>query len=308
MKKSLSIMLTLIMTLALTTPALAADNNQPVSEKTYYNEYDYILSIEQASSEELAELGLTKEQANKIVSTFETALRERAALPEETLLGYGYTQDEISALHTYNTRSTLPVDTMRAITGTCTGQITASWMTEREATFRYDWRWDHAPIMKLGDSVAIRWLAYDVNANVVDVYKSSYSSNINYYWNGAKRFSLSGSWEPNLEFNSLNLQFNEGEHFQSSTTITEEAFAGDGYVKVSIKLEPGVIRSIDYVRVAALYGHTTIGPNFPSISLSLPLSLSISFDGNTLIDPIAPAQVSIHIGSSSSKPIIYDRS
>lgn len=40
MKKSLSIMLTLIMTLALTTPALAADNNQPVSEKTYYNEYD----------------------------------------------------------------------------------------------------------------------------------------------------------------------------------------------------------------------------------------------------------------------------
>lgn len=306
MKKILAIALVFIMTFGLSVPALATGDNQAIYEETYFNEYDYILGIEQASSEELLEMGLTKEQATEIISTFMNALQERAALPDETLLGYGYTQDEIRTLRTYNSRSTLSPDAMRAITGTCTGQITASWMTEKDATFMYRWEWDHAPVMKLKDSVAMRWIAVDKNADEKNVIISSKSGNINYYWNGSKRFSRSGTWEPNLEFNSVNLQFEESENFQSSTTITEEAYAGDGHIKVSIKLKSGVVASLDYITVAALYGHSTVGPSFPSISLSPTGSISIGFSGNLVIDPIAPAQVMIEIGSSSSKPTVTD--
>lgn len=297
------------MVLSISVPALAADDGQSVPSETHFNEYDYILSIEQASSEELSAMGLTKEDAAEIVSSFTAALQERATLPDETLLGYGYTQDEIYALRAYNSRnlrSTLSPDAIRGITGTCTGSISATWMTDTEATFMYRWEWDHAPIMKLKDSVAMRWLAFDKYGEDRDVTMTSRTANINYYWNGAKRFSRSGSWEPNLEFNSLNLQFEESENFQSSTTMTEEAYAGDGHIKVSIKLESGVESRIKYIKVAALYGHTTIGGDFPSISLSLPASISIGFSGNFSIDSIAPAQVKIEIGNSSSSPVVTD--
>lgn len=308
MKKILAIALVFIMTFGLSVPALATGNDQAAYEETYFNEYDYILSIERASSEELSEMGLTKEQATEIISTFMNALQERAALPDETLLGYGYTQDEIRALRTFNnSRSTVSADTMRAITGTCTGQITASWMTERDATFMYRWEWDHAPVMMLKDSAAMRWIAVDEYADEKDVIISSKSGNINYYWNGSKRFSRSGTWENNtMEFNAVNLQFEESENFQSSTTITEEAYAGDGHIKVSVKLKSTVVAKLEYIKVAALYGHTTVGPSFPSISLSPPNSISIGFSGSFIVDSIAPAQVMIEIGSSSSKPIVTD--
>lgn len=142
-------------------------------------------------------------------------------------------------------------------------------------------------------------------ADDIDVTITSHSSNINYYSNGTKCFSRRGSWEPNLEFNSLNLQFEEAETYQSSTT-TDKAYALDGHVKVSVKLESGVESRIKYIKVAALYGHTTIGADFPSISLSVPASISIGFSGNLSIDSIASAQAKIEIGSSSSRPVVTD--
>ena len=178
-------------------------------------------------------------------------------------------------------------------------------MDNTEATFMYQWEWDHAPLVRLKDSVAMRWLAFDKYADDIDVTITSHSSNINYYSNGTKCFSRRGSWEPNLEFNSLNLQFEEAETYQSSTT-TDKAYALDGHVKVSVKLESGVESRIKYIKVAALYGHTTIGADFPSISLSVPASISIGFSGNLSIDSIASAQAKIEIGSSSSRPVVTD--
>lgn len=308
MKKFISVALSLILALSLTIPVLATDDGQSVHAETHFNEYDYILSIQQASPEKLSDMGLTSEDAAEIVASFTAALQERATLPTETLLGYGYTHDEIYALRTYNSRnlrSTLSPDVMRAISGTCTGSISSTWMTNTEATFMYQWEWDHAPLVRLKDSVAMRWLAFDKYADDIDVTITSHSSNINYYSNGTKCFSRRGSWEPNLEFNSLNLQFEEAETYQSSTT-TDKAYALDGHVKVSVKLESGVESRIKYIKVAALYGHTTIGDDFPSISLSVPASISIGFSGNLSIDSIASAQAKIEIGSSSSRPVVTD--
>ena len=75
---------------------------------------------------------------------------------------------------------------------------------------------------------------------------------------------------------------------------------------ISVKLESGVESRIKYIKVAALYGHTTIGADFPSISLSVPASISIGFSGNLSIDSIASAQAKIEIGSSSSRPVVTD--
>ena len=303
MKKIMSFILVMVMVFAVPVTSLAS-NNETVVDTVYMNEYDYIVFLQKATQEELVTMGLSRTEANTIIDDFEAALQERASLSEETLYGLGYTQDEIDALYTYNERSIMSVETMRAITGTCTGNITASYATAKEVTFKYDWVWDHAPIMKLKDSVAMRWLAYDLNGYEVDVTKTSEKCSISYYWNGQVQFTRSGTQEPNLDFNSINVQFDESEKFQSPTNMTEEAYAGNGYVRVTVKIESGVNNSISYTKVAALYGHSTLGADAPSISLSVPASISINFSGNIAIDSIAEAKVKITKSSDPNRPSV----
>lgn len=303
MKKIVSFILVLAMSLTLPVTAFAS-NDEVVVDTVYVNEYDYIVALQNATQEELDAMGLTRAEADEVIADFETALQERASLPEETLYGLGYTQNEIDALRAYNARGIMPLETMYAISGTCTGSITASYATAREVTFKYAWAWDHAPIIKLKDSVAMRWLAYDSAGHEIDVTKSSEKCSISYYWNGQAQFTRSGTQEPNLSFNSINVQFDESEKFQSSTTMTEEAYAGNGYLRVTVKVEPEVTNSISFVKVAALYGHTTIGVNGPSISASPTGSISISFSGNTAIDPIGGAKVKITKSSDPNRPSV----
>ena len=154
----------------------------------------------------------------------------------------------------------------------------------------------------------MRWLAYDKNGYEVDVTKTSEKCSISYYWNNRVQFTRSGTQEPDLDFNSLNIQFDEAENFQSSTTMTEEAYAGNGYVRVSVKVEPEVHNSISYLKVAALYGHTTVGVGSPSIGLSPAGTISISFSGtiNSVIDSIAGDKVKITKTEDPNSPNVSD--
>lgn len=133
MKKIIAFILVMVMVSALPVTSFAS-NNETVVDTVYMNEYDYIVALQKATQEELAAMGLSKTEADTIIADFEAALQERASLSEETLYGLGYTQDEIEALHAYNERSVMSVETMRAITGTCTGNITASYATAKEVT------------------------------------------------------------------------------------------------------------------------------------------------------------------------------
>lgn len=303
MKKFLSIILSLTIIFTLAVPALAADNTN--TQITYSNEYDYIVMLQNSTPEELAELGMTQADVTATVDAFYKALAERATLPDETLIGYGYTPSEIEILRSYNPLSRTTATTnskttadLRAVTGTLTGKIKLNNCGTKYATFRYEWSWDHSPIMTLRDSAAMRWLAYDSNGYEFDLIKTSETVNIDYYWNTTYKFSRTGSQEPNLEFNSINVQFEEAELFQSSTGMTEQAYAKNGTIKVSLKVDDNVDNKINYIKVAALYGHTTIGPNFPSISLSPAGSISISFSGNVSIDKIGGHKVKIGTDST----------
>lgn len=83
MKKIASLFIALIMLLSLSVTAFA-NEREVVIGTVHTNEYDYILSLQNATTEELAEMGLTRAQANEVISEFEAALQERASLPDET--------------------------------------------------------------------------------------------------------------------------------------------------------------------------------------------------------------------------------
>lgn len=303
MKKMISFMLVLLMSLALPVASLAG-NDEIVIDTIYMNEYDYIAALQKATKEDLAVMGLSRTEADMVIADFEMALQERASLSEETLYGLGYTQDEIDALYACKARSIMSVEAMRAISGTCTGNITASYATAKEVTFKYDWAWDHAPIMKFKDSVAVRWLAYDAKGYEMDVTRTGEKCSINYFWNGQVQFTRSGTQEPNLDFNSINVQFDELEQFQSPATVTREAYAGNGYVRITVKVESGVNNNISYLKAAALYGHSTFNVHAPSISLSPAGSISINFSGGQSTDSIAGAKVKITKSSDPNRPSV----
>lgn len=140
MRKFLSAIIAIIMIFSLSATAFAAETEE-VIQTTYTNEYDYIVAIQEMSDEELNEIGMTPADVDATVSAFYAALAERAALPVETLVGYGYTNEEIAILKSQNattyslSSSALSDEQMRALTGTCTGTITSSYLSTRYATF-----------------------------------------------------------------------------------------------------------------------------------------------------------------------------
>lgn len=282
----------------LTTTAFAADSTSTENEGHTMNEYDYIAELRQANSNELADMGITRAEADIIVSEFEDALFERATLPDNKLAGMGYTADEISSFRAYAAGARLADAEIRALTGTCTGNIKVRNCGTKYATFYYTWEWDHCPLIPLSDSAAVRWLAYDTNGYEFSVIQTGLDVEIEYYWNNTLQFTREGEEEPGLEFNTVNIQFDVTEIFYKSNTIPEEAYAKKGKITISLEVDDSVTNEINYILVAGLYGHTTIGSVYPSVSLSPGESVSIDFSGNLAIDPVAAKKAKINRGST----------
>lgn len=79
-------------------------------------------------------------------------------------------------------------------------------------------------------------------------------------------------------------------------------YAVQGYnveaIRYILKNDDSVKNKINYIKVAALYGHTILGFDFPSISLSPSGAISIGFSGNLSIDAIGGHKVKIGADSS----------
>lgn len=297
----MSFAIALVILLGLPVKAFALDNtivSSDLSEyKTFSNEYDYLLMLQNCTQEELAELGMKEEDVENLEESFYKAIEERAALSVEELLGFGYTQEEISILKAYSNGARVSGSEIRSLAAVLTASIKLNNCGTKTATFRYEWSWDHAPFMALEDSAAMRWIAYDKNGYELDVTKTVEEVKINYYLGDVRRATFSGTQEPNLEFNSINVQFSENILVGSDNGPTT-AYGKDGSIKITVKVEDSVDNEINYIKVAALYGHTLIGANAPSISLSPTGSISISFSGNTKIDKLGGHKVKIGVGST----------
>lgn len=294
---SLVIVVTLCFT-AMATTAFAMSDASAENAIQTINEYDYVMELSQATDEELAELGVTQAEANIVVSQFEDALMERASLPDSDLIGMGYTVDEISSLRSYAAGAKLVDAEIRGLTGTCTGNIKVRNCGTKYATFYYTWEWDHCPIMTLSDSAAVRWLAYDTNGYEFNIIQTGLDVEIDYYWNNTLQFTREGEEEPGLEFNTVNIQFDVTEIFYKSDTIPEDAYAKNGKITISVQVDDSVNNKINYILVAGLYGHTTIGSVYPSVSLSPSESVSIDFSGNLAIDSVASKKAKVNRGST----------
>lgn len=296
-RKTMFLLLLAALLLANSFPAFAASAEKS-GEFELYNEYDYVRTIDESTMSELQEMELSTQEADKIVEEFEKGLVARAALSDVELTALGYTQEEISLLRAFRDGDVLTDAELRAVSGTCTGKFQRNFVLGSKAEFTYIWTWDHCPIFTLSDASAIRWLVYDVNGHEIGVNVIEKHLKVNYHYKalggiGDFAFTTTGKNQENLDTNAINMQFPVISWKTNSAGYSTECFAKSGSVAVIVQVPAGVQNQIHHITVAGLYGHTTAGIGFPSISVA-PHSIGISFTGNLKIDQIAGRKATIY--------------
>ncbi len=182
MKKQHALSFLLVVTIIFSLILTASASEPAVIQIDSFNEYDYIERIQESSPKELEEVGLSVQEAQVIISEFYNALSERAALSDDELHAYGYSDHQIDLLHSFAAGQTLSSSELRSLGATCNGEIVRTYCIGKSARFSYTFTWQSCPIMTLSDSAAMRWIAYDDNGNTIGVEQSSRSISVEYHF------------------------------------------------------------------------------------------------------------------------------
>ena len=182
-KRIAPLLFSVLLSLTILTPAYAAEaftGNSGTTEVNVYNEYDYIMALKNAPSQQ----ALTQNNTNAVeeIRAFEEAFAARAAMPDDTLEQLGYSPDEIRLLRRYASGETLTDSEMRAVSATCTGEITKQGFSGKLVMFTYTWTWNKSPTIRKQDSYALVWCAFDSNIHAMDgIEPTAKEAKIKYY-------------------------------------------------------------------------------------------------------------------------------
>lgn len=289
---------------AISTSVVTFADDKP-TETFSLNEYDYIAFIEESSDGELKEKGIDPAEAQQIVAQYEKGLSERALMSEEQLYGLGYSMSDIQILRKYANGKALTEAEMRALSASCTGRITSSYMTDREVTFKYSWTWDQSPIVVATDAAGVQWVAYG-NQTVIGMRKISDTCKIDYYYGNTLKMTGSGRKGSEVKDNALSYIFDAAKTTTSSTGDIVYAYAKKGYVEIELEVTPTIIPDMTYIAVGALYGHSTLDITEPTLNADSS-GVSLSFSPTSTVDNIAPAKVHIEKGTTYSRPNVIDQ-
>lgn len=307
MRKILSLACVLILTFSMSTVAFA-DEVQSEFATTSINEYDYVATLDNSSSIELHEMGITEAEAQRVIEAYNDGLEERAMMSDEELYGLGYSPSDINLLRKYKATGSLTEAEQYALAASCDGYITASNMTDSQVIFKYNWEWDQSPIVVGTDAAAVQWIAYADNLESIGVRRSDSECKVTYYYGNSSKGSAYGEKGDKIGDKVADYTFDIGKTTTSSTGDVVYAYAKKGYIEVSLYV-PGATRDLSYVAVGGLYGHTNVnlGPT-PSVNYSAgSTDLSLSFTPSWSVDETAPARVHIEQGSSATRPVVIDQ-
>ena len=305
MKKIISVVL--VISLIVCISCVPINAIEAISQIQYYSEYSFINQLYNANDIELSKMGYSKMQANLIIKAYYNEIERRSNMSDEELISLGYTSKDINILSKYADGAKLSPAELNAISGTCTGSITATTCNTSKAKFRYSWTWDKCPLITLADSAAVRWFAYDDNGYVIDVTRTDLSSEIYYYGgnvNGTSNDSLSfiesGDEEYGLDFNTVNIQFDMLMDKTVGYNLYLDAYAKRGIIDITVEVPSSVNNDINYVKVAGVYGHTIMGIGAPSVTASgsgaSPTDLVIDFVLSTEVDKVGSRKAQISLG------------
>lgn len=294
MRKTVSVLLSLILTAYLAVPSFAEEKS--INTEFSFNEYEQIEALQSMSEDELNEMNVTTAEVNAMSEQFDEALMERAVLPYEELKEMGYSDDSINILRKFASGEELSSEEIQAVSATCTGSIFCVVISKRGAYFYYEWQWDDYPIMQATDSAVVAWRAYGSDGKPVNVSVTNTSNEITYYVQDEFAFMDRGDEISTTNFNVYAIKFPVSVNYYPKPGFIENAYAKKGQMFVQIEVDDAITRDISYIKVSGLYCHVYVSLFQPSITVGENLDISIT--GATINDKIAGAKVKIGIDGS----------
>lgn len=225
---------------------------------------------------------------------FEDLVYQRAQLADSKLKAMGYSEEEIYLLRNYDGSYA----ETRALAGTLTADIIVIGTTDSYGgIIRYEWSWDHSSLVGATDAMGLRWIAVDQDGGTVDVSANLSAATI--YYNDANISTREVTYHPGdsnfsseTAFNALTCTFpmrlGHGE---------QEWFADSGFLQTYISRDSGLTRSIYYLKVCGVYGHTLANIGAPTVSFGPgELNVGISFTGGLYTDNLGIKKYRIYEG------------
>lgn len=311
-KRFASLFLALAMVLGLSGQALAVEKTQyqdiiETSEEQNFSEYDYYVIIKELQSHSNADLLNAGWSLNEIEElreiSFESALRERAALDEATLKNYGYTREEIILLKQIDA-GIMPLNetSFRALLAECDGDFELAkdnngntLCNNTRWTFIYEWEWTKAPLFMGLDSAAVSWGAYNSNSVWIDTLLVSAKGEGNYY------HTVSGAVQKQALTRDQDADFNGAKYnFHMGVDSVDGSWLKSGTIQVTVKTATGTTSSIHYMKLCGLYGHAkAVITASPGISAGAgDFSWGFSFNPSIRVDTHAVAKYAYYTNQS----------
>lgn len=282
-KRVLSFILSICLLLCCTVTVFAEEYKKSASSYSItINEYDIYVAVRKASDEELAQNGISKEQAELIKSNLiENELSRLSALSFDELYQLGYNEFQINIIQNYNGERIEENAELRGIFADMTASFSCVSASTSSLCVKVDWEWTNVPALAgsaIEDMVAIRWQGTNYAGQSINLSLNSSGSSCT-----AKYYSRGSS--PAYQFSrypSVSTDDPYGNAYAKVPMSTGQGnSAGDYYAKkgtLKVKVDKTGYNSINEAAFVFGYGHTVI---VVSPSLSLPASFGIGFSFGT---------------------------
>lgn len=260
MKKIMTMILLSVFVFSYSVAAFAMENSdvnfkEEFEEKTIsfepVSELEMYFDLIESTDSELKERGLTTTEIKELKEiNIEEAFLEQAKLPEEVLLKYGYTDEQVELIKNYDGSPITRESKMFKASATISAGITLNTYGEDEYKFTYSWVWSGKPFNNGKDIVAMRWATYNSNANAVASTIRTKSSNVEYYDFYGDFYS---STSPSISSEEDSIYFTFPLE-KKNDLGSEYVWAKEGYIKATVKK---VASSLHYIRIRGSYGKST---------------------------------------------------
>ena len=287
MKKIFSLALSVMMVLAMVTCVSATEihlesefDDSTLMDTISINEYD--LYEESKPDDSISEHS---------IGAAESALLARAQLPEKTLIGYGYSDEEISILKAYDGSPITENPELRGLFADLTVRLYRRAYSNHGVTVRFFWDWEKAPVLHsfvTVDNISCGWVGVDSKNKPHPLRFEGKNSvcEVEYY-DGDKSVGREKLKIDDVDVNSC---------VQVAVPMGEPKVNGGwskrGYMDVTLA-EPVPTNDLAYSTVAFAYGHMTsaFGGN-ASFSVDLE-GLNISFNPGSGTEEMFNGSISI---------------
>lgn len=181
MKKQVRILLSLVMCIGLSVPVFASTVDS--EKKQTFNELELYLGLKDCTDNELRAKGLSENEMSDFRDfSMEEAYLKRAELPIETLVAYGYNDEQIEILKAYDGSAiTADSSVMKAASDMEISEFEEGSASGDEVEIEYHWMWNIVPVWKTTDTIAVYWEAHDKKGYKIDLDRVNNYADVMYY-------------------------------------------------------------------------------------------------------------------------------